>query len=159
MNYTTAPNTRSLSVASLYSISDISLEAVLSAMGTADMALLFYENFNGSASALLNTVASGYWVNWIDVTRGKGPSFSSNVTRNGMPANVTLYESYSEAAFGIPFVSQSVAVNNDSVLDVMAVFTPSSPLTKSKPGNATLLATNYTSSDDFTNQKFTTSEH
>ncbi len=79
------------------------------------MALLFYESSNGSTSALLKTIASEYLVNWIDVTRGKSPSFSSNGTKNGKPANLTLYESYPEAVFGVPFVSQSVAVYNDSI--------------------------------------------
>ena len=124
------------------------------------MALVFYENSNGSASALLCTFISDGTIKWTDITSAKDPSLNFNVTRNGMSASTTLHESYPEAAFGIPFVSQSATVvDYDLALNVSAVFTPISPIRKSNSGNVTLLKTLYTSSNDFNHQQFATSEH
>lgn len=132
--YTTAPNTRSLSVASNIQPTNFYANA------TAVLALLFYENSNGSVRALVNTVQSNAYTacmtkldtdecglgTWIDDSTAWHASFISSLHNVDNISATGLVDAASSdiGTLGAPFTG---LVQSEVNFSVTTLFTAKSP--------------------------------
>ena len=122
-NYSTAVDTRSLSVASL-STPNQSTDT----NSTTTYTILYYENPTGQVSALIRRFSPAYGVKWIDVTSQNSQSLPSDL-RKDPAANLsyTLYESAPNDKFSPPFTTET-GYYNDTFPDVQSTANFYSPL-------------------------------
>ena len=107
-NWTTAVNTRSLSVCLLN-------ETILSTNSALNLALLFYENPTGKISALLQRAKRPGATEWIDITSQgskslpdafhRGPNLNSGL-------DPTLYQTDSDVTYSTPFTCAEMLDGN-----------------------------------------------
>ena len=102
-NYSTAVDTRSLSVASV-STANQSTDT----NSTITYAILYYENPTGQVSALIQRFSPAYGVKWIDVTSQNSQSLPSDLRKyHNPPYSNTLYESVFNDTFSPPFTTRN----------------------------------------------------
>ena len=110
-NYSTAVDTRSLSVASVSATNQST-----HINSTTTYAILYYENPTSQVSALIQRVSPAYSVKWIDVTGQKRQSLPSDLRKDPFsPLGNTLYESVFNDTFSPPFTTRNGNSNSQAL--------------------------------------------
>lgn len=106
-NYSTAVDTRSLSVATVSTFDQL----IDTNSTTTNLVILYYENPTGKVSALIQRFSPNDSVNtvkWIDVTSQNSQSLPSDLRKDPDPSlSNTLYESLFNDTFSPPFTTRN----------------------------------------------------